>query len=602
MDFRSFIKGMILFIPLLLASCNDEGSASLENKCKIVCSVDGFESVNPSRTNADPNDFSSITWASGDVIGIFPLEGYQEPFEIPIDQIGKKSASFDGGYWDVKDGLLYNAYYPFDKRNFDSAEMKTRIPVTYIGQKQNGSSCDIGAFDYTYSDWNTAANGSISFDFHHIGAIGVFSLEYPATTTYTKMTLSVDEALIPLNGCYDLTANDVSMVPDENSLSTSIDLELTNCSGVAGETGVFYMMLPPMDLSSAEVTLSLTSAAGTACTYSIEKTMNVKKGKLYRRTGIPTKSKVEGTVDGWGEDEENDTPYVTFTAENPKGFKMTLDENISTLQYSVDNGDWQDIVSDSYVTFGGEYGELRLRGNSLLGTGKSRIEFAGNSSDLVSCTGDIRTLIDYANYTNVSTSNAIFSHLFYECEELTTAPELPSMELAESCYIGMFWACRNLVNAPNLPATKLAKKCYYNMFVGCEKLTAAPEISAITVAEESCVQMFSYCTSLTTVPDFHATELAEWCFNAMFMRCSSLVKAPLLPAQTLAPYCYAVMFVGCTSLSEVTMLATDISAENCLASWVDGVSSTGIFTKASSMNSLTSGASGVPEGWTVVNK
>ena len=88
MDFRSFIKGMILFIPLLLASCNDEGSASLENKCKIVCSVDGFESVNPSRTNADPNDFSSITWASGDVIGIFPLEGYQEPFEIPIDQIG----------------------------------------------------------------------------------------------------------------------------------------------------------------------------------------------------------------------------------------------------------------------------------------------------------------------------------------------------------------------------------------------------------------------------------------------------------------------------------------------------------------------------------
>lgn len=299
MTAKFLIKGMMLFIPLFLASCNDEATTSMEDKCKIVCSVDLFESSNPSRTNTDPNNGFLITWASGDVIGIFPREGYQEPFEIPANQIGKENASFDGGYWDVKDGLQYNAYYPFDKRNFDSAEMKMRIPVTYIGQKQNGTSCDIGAFDYTYSDWGTASGGSISFDFHHIGAIAVFSLKYPATTTYTRMTLSVDEALIPLNGHYDLTAEDVKMINDEESLSTSISLELENCNGTAGETGVFYMMLPPMDLSNNEVTLTLTSAAGTTCTYSIEKALNVNKGKLYRRTGVLTESNVEGTVDGW---------------------------------------------------------------------------------------------------------------------------------------------------------------------------------------------------------------------------------------------------------------------------------------------------------------
>ena len=87
----------------------------------------------------------------------------------------------------------------------------------------------------------------------------------------------------------------------------------------------------------------------------------------------------------------------------------------------------------------------------------------------------------------------------------------------------------------------------------------------------------------------------------MFNGCTSLVKAPLLPAQTLAPYCYAVMFPGCTSLSEVTMLATDISAENCLANWLNGVSSTGTFTKASDMEDLPSGSSGIPSGWTVVD-
>ena len=63
--------------------------------------------------------------------------------------------------------------------------MKTRIPVTYIGQKQNGNSCDIGSYDYTYSDWKKASDGTVGFDFHHIGAIAVFSLKYPATTTYT---------------------------------------------------------------------------------------------------------------------------------------------------------------------------------------------------------------------------------------------------------------------------------------------------------------------------------------------------------------------------------------------------------------------------------
>lgn len=305
---------MALSIPLLLTSCNDEEHTTIDNKCRVVCSVDKFESESLSRTNTEPENGFLITWASGDVIGIFPREGYQEPFEIPADQVGNKSASFDGGYWDVKDGLQYNAYYPFDKRNFDSAEMKTKIPVTYEGQKQNGTSCDIGAFDYTYSDWGTAVDGKIGFDFHHIGAIAAFSLEYPATTTYTQMTLSVDDALIPLEGSYDLTATDVSFVADESSKAKSITLALENCSGVAGETGVFYMMLPPMDLSNNVVTLSLTSSTGKTCTYSIEKALNAKKGKLYRRTGIPVKSNVEGTVDDWCEEVSTYANGVAFVA------------------------------------------------------------------------------------------------------------------------------------------------------------------------------------------------------------------------------------------------------------------------------------------------
>ena len=94
----------------------------------------------------------------------------------------------------------------------------------------------------------------------------------------------------------------------------------------------------------------------------------------------------------------------------------------------------------------------------------------------------------------------------------------------------------------------------------------------------------------------------------MFHGCTNLAAAPELPATTLLNYCYQEMFYGCTSLSSITMLATDISAYYCLKDWVSGVASSGTFTKAASLvqgseaGQIPTGTSGIPEGWTVVNK
>lgn len=98
-----------------------------------------------------------------------------------------------------------------------------------------------------------------------------------------------------------------------------------------------------------------------------------------------------------------------------------------------------------------------------------------------------------------------------------------------------------------------------------------------------------------------ATTLAFGCYRLMFYSCSSLTVAPALPAPKLTDYCYWSMFKNCTSLNSITMLATDISAWDCLEEWVSGVAATGTFTKATSMTSLPSGASGIPTGWTVEN-
>ena len=303
-------------------------------------------------------------------------------------------------------------------------------------------------------------------------------------------------------------------------------------------------------------------------------------------------------------------PYLTFTADAEQTMTIetyggyVLDES---MQYSVNGGEWAQLTAKTAITFGGDKGTLRLRGKSANGTAKSDLSRAqisfGDDNVQVACSGDIRTLVDYENCATVSTANARFCSLFEGCESLTTTPELPATTLAESCYEYMFYGCTGLTVAPELPATTLAESCYESMFNGCTSLTAAPELPATILAKLCYYQMFSGCTNLTTAPELPATALAISCYRQMFHGCTNLTAAPELPATTLVNYCYQEMFYGCTNLSSITMLATNIPASGgCLSNWVSGVASTGTFTKAAAMTSLPTGTSGIPKGWTVVNK
>ena len=87
----------------------------------------------------------------------------------------------------------------------------------------------------------------------------------------------------------------------------------------------------------------------------------------------------------------------------------------------------------------------------------------------------------------------------------------------------------------------------------------------------------------------------------MFYNCTSLTTAPVLPATTLTQDCYNTMFYNCTRLNSITCLATNISASGCTNWWVLGVASSGTFVKNAAMNDWTTGANGIPSGWTVVD-
>ena len=252
------------------------------------------------------------------------------------------------------------------------------------------------------------------------------------------------------------------------------------------------------------------------------------------------------------------------------------------LQYKLNDGAWTDYRLNDEITLENIGDKVSFRGDNH-GT-------EGDGLDRFSCTapcyiyGNVMSLLYKENFATATTlpRNYIFYGLLSGNEDYlmpiyshpTKDVLLPATTLTEQCYRLMFaYSC--LSRAPELPAETLSNQCYGNMFEGCTSLTSAP----------------------ATLP---ATTLTEFCYGGMFSGCTSLTTAPVLPAPTLVESCYYCMFEGCSSLNNVECLATSFGSYSTYH-WLDGVSSTGTFTKAAGATWQT-GISGIPSGWTVVEK
>ena len=398
------------------------------------------------------------------------------------------------------------------------------------------------------------------------------------------------------------------------------------------------------DLSTEDIVIATMSSAQSAVYVAMKPTSNTVKFLVVRSDGTPY-SKVASASLQAGKfyhptlsatlDDAITTP-LTLEAIG-SGTVSFLNKAAGSVYYSIDGGARTEIPAGSTGTT-----PTLTAGQKVAFYGDNATYGASSSfnSSKISCTagcyvyGNIMSLISSTDFPNCKTltENNTFAYLFNSnsyiynhvsrllmlpattlasncyrsmfsgCTSLTTAPTLPATTLTRDCYYLMFNGCTRLIAAPNLPATTLPDYCYYGMFYDCSSLIAAPELPATTLATQCYIDMFWNCTSLTNAPDLPATTLASNCYRSMFSGCTSLTKAPDLPATTLASYCYRGMFSGCTSLRSIKCLATNISASNCTADWLNGVSATGTFTKASSMTDWTEGASGIPTGWTVENE
>jgi hypothetical protein len=312
-----------------------------------------------------------------------------------------------------------------------------------------------------------------------------------------------------------------------------------------------YMFQNCTKLSSIEVSFTSWTQASSQTTAWVDGVAS--SGTFTKPTALATEYGEHRIPTGWTVVNKSSTvDYLTLTALTA-GSKVTLNKAGSppdiTLEYST-GGAWSTYTIGTQITLAsaGDYIKFRGDNGTFSTTLNDYYQFA--MSGTIGASGNVMSLVDST------------------CKSLT----IP----CDYCFRYLFYGCTSLTSAPALPATTLATWCYNSMFRGC--------------------------LSLTTAPALPATTLAPYCYYDMFLTCKSLTTAPALPATTLATRCYQYMFRYCTKLSsiEVSFTSWDQATNQTLA-WVDGVASSGTFTKPAAL-AAEYGESRIPTGWTVVNK
>ena len=193
---------------------------------------------------------ASFTWDEDDVIGIFPDKGDQVSFAMD-EGAGTQTATFSGGGWALKSSAKYAAYYPHVYENRDM----TAIPVSYIGQSQNGNgnTDHIGAYDFMAAGVSTPENGAVAFDMQHLGALAQLTITVPEPSTLSKISLySASE--FTETGTIDLTEKSPSIAV--RTQSSTLEVALNNVStSEANENITVYFMTAPVDLTGTEITV-----------------------------------------------------------------------------------------------------------------------------------------------------------------------------------------------------------------------------------------------------------------------------------------------------------------------------------------------------------
>lgn len=292
----------------------------------------------------------------------------------------------------------------------------------------------------------------------------------------------------------------------------------------------------------------------------------------------------DDTPQWWGlrivAEEDGAKVNMTKTGSPPAvGILYSLDDGNTWTAFDADGGSTEITLQNEgdYVCF-----KAGVGGNTRFASGDNDYRTFALTGKC-GAYGNVMSLLDGTDdetATAVTMGNFAFRQLFYQCANLTHAPDLPAPTLSEYCYDGMFRAS-GITAAPDLPAQSVLNRSYRRMFSECSSLVVAPTFGCVSMAEMGAVYMF-YQTAIESVE---------------------------IPATDVKTFGYKNMFEGCSNLTSVKVAITGwvevVGAVNLRTTdWLVDVPASGTFKCPAALgtdSTIQRGTSYCPTGWTVVN-
>ncbi len=331
----------IFSLALITLSCSnaimedlDTNLSNDEEYEKIImvmppCDVDnGIQTKNEAIIGSSSIQY---VWSADDVVGIFPNAGSQIYFSM-ASGAGQKDAQFDGGGWALRKNAKYYSYFPFIADYYID---KTAIPMSLIGQKQNGNAdpghAYLGNYCYMVAEGTSdEESGNLYFNYKRLAIL--FRITIPVDAgTYTELKARVDEKIMIQSGTFN--AVNIDQKINNPVYTDNISIKLENLTMTESGQLVVFMMLAPFDLSNKQFTFDLKKADGTVCTSSIPGS-NYTVGKTYPRQ--PNINVYPTTIEVGGAGEV--TEFKIITSDPSVLYSLEKDVDWLTLGMNPVNG------------------------------------------------------------------------------------------------------------------------------------------------------------------------------------------------------------------------------------------------------------------------
>ena len=444
-----------------------------------------------------------FTWSAGDTVGIYPVGGDQVAFPISSGE-GSKTAQFDGGAWALRSSYSYAAYYPFSSVNYHVDE--TSVPVSYIGQSQNGNgSLDcLDRYDYQASvATRPDAEGNVNIELKHLGCFVRFQLSMPVPDTYTSVTLKSNKSNLITSGSFDLSQGSITLTPQETAQSISISLN-NDSTTADNKVLTVYCMMAPSDLSNSEISITVEGTLYKSYTATVSG-KKMLAGKAYGYTAkVQSGTNINGSDVEWDDEGQETSPTANI---------IFADENVKALCVSNWDTDGDGNLSIAEAAAVTNIGSV----------------FKGKK---------IKSFKELRFFTGLTT---IPYYAFQYCRDLTSI-ELPNSVTAIRDYA--FYNCSGLTSI-ELPSsvTYIGEYAFYN----CSGLTSIELPNSVTSIWN---YTFSYCRGLTSIelPD-SLTSIGDYAF----CECSSLTSIEIPNSVTsIGDYAFA-FYDWCYSLISIEL-------------------------------------------------